>query len=146
MNRSRTSSAVRTAVIAGLVVYLSGGLPGVLSSAFAAEAAAPAKPVVKTIAAGKPTYRPKDHVAWETKGRIVGVIKDSPGCIVQALDPKSKKVLMSVAVKQGGTAYELQWLEPGTYLLLVKAEGYEALDVHNLVVKAKNDLRLDLEF
>jgi len=100
----------------------------------------------KKIAAGKPAYKAKDHKAWRTKGRIVGVVKDCPGCEVKALDAKTKKAVKSHKVKRGAKSYELEWLRPGKYILLVTAPGYEAHDVHNLVVKAKNDLHVDLEF
>ena len=63
-----------------------------------------------SIAAGKPAYRPKDHEAWATKGRIVGIIRDCPGCTVQALDAETKKVVVSTTVAPGGKAYELEWL------------------------------------
>ncbi len=146
MGRFGTLRAARAAAVVGLAVYLSGGLPGMpgggAASVFAAESAAAAK----SITAGKPTYRPRNHAAWETKGRIVGRIRNNPGCEVQVLDATSKKTVKSCVVKQEGTTYELQWLEPGTYILVVKATGYETLDVHDLVVKAGNDLVVDLEF
>ena len=148
MNPSRRSAVVRVAVMSGLVAYHFGGMTGFLSGgmskAFAAEAEG--KAAGRTIEAGKPTYRPKTQREWRTKGRIVGRVRDCPGCEVKALDPKSKKVVRSCSVKPGGKTYELQWLRPGKYILLVTADGYEALDVHNLVVKAKNDLRVDMEF
>ena len=105
-----------------------------------------AEPDAKEIAAGKPVYRAKNHKAWKSKGRIVGIVRNCPGCEIKALDTKSKKAIKSVTLKTGGKAYELEWLNPGKYTLLVTAPGYEALDIHNLVVKAKHDLRVDLEF
>jgi len=113
-----------------------------MSKAFGGDA----KSGVKKISAGKPNRLPRSHPAWKNKGRIVGMVRHCPGCTVQALGANSKKVVKSFSVKPGGGAYELQWLKPGRYILLVKADGYEALDVHNLVVKAKSDLRIDLEF
>lgn len=100
----------------------------------------------KKIRAGKPTYKAKDHEAWQAKGRIVGVVKACPGCEVKALDAKTKKTVKACVVKQGASTYEIEWLKPGKYILLITASGYEAHDVHRLVVKAKNDLRVDLEF
>lgn len=111
-----------------------------------AETAWSADRGVKKIAAGTPSYKAKDHKAWRAKGRIVGVVKGCPGCEVKALDATTKKVVKACTVKQGGKTYELEWLKPGKYILLVTASGYQAHDVHNLVVKAKNDLRVDLEF
>jgi hypothetical protein len=101
---------------------------------------------VKKIAAGKPSYKAKDHKAWRAKGRIVGVVKACPGCEVKALDAKTKKVVKTRTVKKDGKTYELEWLKPGKYILLVTAPGYQAHDVHKLVVKPKHDLRVDLEF
>ena len=99
----------------------------------------------KAIAAGKPVYRPKDHEAWAERGRIVGAIRECPGCEIDALDAAGK-VVASASVKAGAKAFELQWLAPGTYSLRVAATGYDTLTLANLVVKAKNDLRIDLEF
>ncbi len=100
----------------------------------------------KQIAAGKPQYHAKEHEAWAEKGRIVGQVKDCPGCEVKALDAKTKKAVRACKVKPGGKTYELEWLQPGEYILLVMAKGYGPHDVHKLVVKAKHDLRVDLEF
>lgn len=99
----------------------------------------------KKIAAGKPTRLSRSHGAWATKGRIVGKVRDCPGCTVEALDAQ-RNVVKSHRVKPKGGNYELEWLSPGIYTLLVAADGYEALDVHNLEVKAKSDLRVDIEF
>jgi len=143
MHRSKTSAIVTATVMSGLVAYqfgdLTGFLSGGMSKAFAGSGA-------KKIVAGKPTYSPKAHPAWRAKGRIVGRVRNCPGCQVKALDAKSKKVVKSCAVKPGGKAYELEMLSPGKYILLVTADGYEALDVHNLEVKAKNDVRVAIEF
>ena len=102
-------------------------------------------PAEKTIEAGKPTLAAKDHPAWNERGRIVGRIRDCPGCEVDALDAAGK-VVKSHSVEAGGRTYELGWLGPGTYTLRVAAKGYQTLVVENLVVKAKSDLRVDLEF
>ena len=143
MHRSRTSAIVTATVMSGLVAYqfgdVTGFLSGGMSKAFAGSGA-------KQIVAGKPTYSPKAHPAWQAKGRIVGRVRNCQGCQVKALDAKSKKVVKSCSVKPGGKAYELEMLSPGKYILLVTADGYEALDVHNLEVKAKNDLRVAIEF
>lgn len=111
-----------------------------------AVAIASAEAAGKKIAAGKPRYKAKSGAAWRSKGRIVGPIRRCPGCEIKALDAKTKKIVKSVTVKPGGKGYEVEWLEPGKYILLVTAAGYEALDVHDLVVKAGQDLWLVLEF
>lgn len=127
-------------------------LPVVLACHFAAfhglvtQSADAADRGSKKIVAGKPTYKAKSHEAWQDKGRVVGIVRDCPGCEVKALDAKTKKAVKSFAVKRGGKVYELQWLQPGEYILLVTADGYEALDVHGLVVKAKHDLHVNIEF
>jgi hypothetical protein len=54
--------------------------------------------------------------------------------------------LQNLVTDAGGKACELQSLKPGEYIPLVTAPGYEALDVHKLVVKAKHDLIVGLEF
>jgi hypothetical protein len=147
MAQWRRSAIVTVAVVTGLVAYQFGDLTGELGSGtskvFAGEAAGGGKRIV----AGKPTYKSKgDNEAWKEKGRIVGLVRQCPGCTVEALDAAAEKVVLSCTVAAKGTTYELQWLSAGTYTLRVKAEGYEALVVKDLVVKAKNDLLMNIEF
>jgi len=111
-----------------------------------ADSAEAADRGTKKIVAGKPIYKAKSHEAWRDKGRVVGAVRDCPGCEVKALNAKTKKAVKSFTMKRGDKAYELQWLQPGKYILLVTAAGYEAIDVHNLVVKAKHDLHVNIEF
>lgn len=150
MQRTKMSPIVRVAVLSGLVAYQLGDETGVLSAgmsrAFAAGPTAAQRSDLKKIASGKPRYRTKTAEAWKSRGRIVGRVRNCPGCKVKALDAKTKKPVESFSVKPGGESYELQWLPPGVYILLVTADGYEALDVHNLVVKVRKDLHVDLEF
>ena len=149
MNRSRKSAIVTVAVVSGLVAYHFGDATGVLSGgarqAFGAEDGAAVKPDVKQIAAGKPTYRAKNHRAWREKGRIVGRMRQCPGCKVEARDAKGK-VVKSCSAKAKAGAYELEWLKPGKYTLRVTAKGYDTLVLKDLAVKAKNDLFVNLEF
>ncbi|MBM4035569.1 MAG: carboxypeptidase regulatory-like domain-containing protein [Planctomycetes bacterium] len=101
----------------------------------------------KKIVAGKPSYKPKgDHEAWAEKGRIVGLVRQCPGCTIEALDAEGKKVVLSTTLAAKATSYELQWLAPGTYHVRVKADGYATLIVERLAVKAKNDLLMNIEF
>jgi ferric-dicitrate binding protein FerR (iron transport regulator) len=141
----KRSAMVTVIVVTGLVAYQFGDLTGVLSAgtsqAFGAEGAG------KKIVAGKPTYLPKDgHEAWKDKGRIVGLVRQCPGCKVEALDAEGKEVVKSSSVEAKGRVYELQWLSPGTYRLRVSADGYETLIVPGLVVKTDNDLSMNIEF
>ena len=142
----KRSAIVTVVVLAGLVAYQFGDLAGELgpgaSKVFAGEAEGG-----KKIVAGKPTYAPKgDAPAWAEKGRIVGLLRQCPGCTIEALDAAGEKVVISATAAAKAKAYELQWLAPGTYTLRVKAEGYAPLVVKGLEVKAKNDLRLSIEF
>lgn len=143
MSRMSRSVVVTVAVVSGLVAYDLGGLTGTLgggaSQVFAGEAPA------GRIVAGTPAYRPKPHEAWAEKGRIVGLLRQCPGCELEALDAAGK-VVKSARVAAGAKAYELQWLVPGTYTVRVAASGYQTLTVSNVVVKAKNDLFMNIEF
>jgi len=99
------------------------------------------------IKSSKPEYLPKDHEAWKTKGRIVGITKQEHDFKVKILS-ESKQVITTVdseKLEKGGRAYEI-WLKPDTYIMIIAAEGYEDLDLKNLKVKAWHDLRIDLEF
>ncbi|MDP6507142.1 MAG: FecR domain-containing protein, partial [Planctomycetota bacterium] len=142
MNRLKKNAVVTVAVVSGLVAYhfgeQTGYLSGGMNMAFAGDG-------VKTIAHGKPALRPKTHKAWKDKGRIVGLVRNSPGFEVAALDAKGK-VVASAKLKQNAEAYELEWLQPGVYTLKVSAKGYQSLVMKALEVKARNDLRIDLEF
>ncbi len=142
----KRSAIVTVAVLAGLVAYQFGDLVGELgpgaSKVFAGEAGGG-----KRIVAGKPTYRPKgDHGAWAENGRIVGLLRQCPGWTIEALDAEGNKVVAAATLDAKATTYELQWLAPGTYHVRVKAEGYDALIVERLEVKAKNDLQMNIEF
>lgn len=99
------------------------------------------------IEAGKPQYVKKDHEAWKSKGRIVGIAKDAPAFTVTILTASKQQVAMasSEELKDGKRAYEI-WLEPGTYVMVVSATGYQSLDLKDLKVRKGNDLRIDLEF
>ena len=131
MAASRVWGVVASLVALALVA-------GILSGAAAAEE-------LKTIGHGKPRYVPKTHEAWAGKGRVVGLIRECPGCEIDLLDAEGKEV-KSVRIPAGGKAYELEWLAPGTYTVRVAARGYQPLTLKALEVKAKNDLRIDLEF
>ena len=143
MGRVSRSVVVTVAVVSGLVAYDLGGLTGTLgggaSQVFAAEAAE------GRIVAGKPAYKAKSHEAWAEKGRMVGLLRQCPGCEIGVLNAEGKTVT-SVSPKAGAKVYELQWLAPGTYTLRVAAAGYQTLTVGSLVVKAKNDLVMNIEF
>ena len=140
MRRSRKSAVVTVTVMSVLVAYHFGEMAGVGEALGAAQSG-------QKIVAGKPRYYAKNAGAWQSQGRIVGLARSAPDFEVKVLDPSGRVVKTGRAekLKKGNRAYEL-WLSPGTYTLLVTAAGYQALDVHNLTVKAKNDLRVDLEF
>lgn len=99
------------------------------------------------IEAGKQKYVAKNHQAWKTQGRIVGIAKQAPAFTVTILtsDKKEIKTVKAESLKTGSKAYEI-WLKPGTYIMVVKAGGYQCLDINGLKVKKGNDLRIDLEF
>ena len=148
MRRSKKSVLVSVVVVTGLVGYHFGDLAGELSggtSRLFCAAAEGAEEGAKRIVAGKPTLYPRKHPAWAEKGRIVGITRHCPGCKVEALDAKGN-VVKSFAVAPGGGSHELQWLIPGVYALRVTADGYDTLVVKGLEVRAKHDLRVDIEF
>ena len=99
------------------------------------------------IEAGKPRYVRKNHEAWQSRGRIVGIAREAPQFTVRILDASKQEVESTTAekLKDGKRAYEI-WLQPGTYILVIEAKGHETLDVHGLKVKRGFDLRVDLEF
>ena len=96
---------------------------------------------------GNPQYISKNHEAWKSRGRIVGLARNAPDFNVTILTSSKQVSQKAVSEKLDGgrRAYEV-WLNPGEYTLLIDAEGYETLDIHNLEVRAGYDLRIDLEF
>jgi hypothetical protein len=148
-NTMRRSVVVAVAVISGIVAYqfgdesgtLTAGMSRIFSSAVAAEAEDPKG----TIEAGTPTYRPRTHEAWRERGRIVGRMRGCPGCEIDVLDGAGK-IVKSTRCPKGAKVYEIEWLAPGTYSLRVAAKGHKPLVLEGLVVKAKNDLFVNLEF
>ena len=129
---SRTST---TAIILGLAIL--GALPY----------AGPAAPAAadKRIRHSTPAYIRKDHPSWKEKGRIIGFLRDCPGCEMDVTNDKGQ-ICAQTKVRKDQRAYELEWLAPGTYTLRVEAPGHEKLFVSGVVVKAKHDVRIDLEF
>ena len=133
MAQMRCSAVLAAAILVGLMAFQLDSQAG--------EAGG------KKIVAGKTVYKPKgDNPAWAEKGRIVGLVRQCPGCTIQALDADGKEVVLSTTVAAKKTGYELEWLKPGTYVLRVTADGYTPLVVDGLVVKAKNDLQMNIEF
>ncbi len=102
-------------------------------------------PAIAKIKVTKPTYRPKDHEAWRTRGRIVGRLRNSPVCEIDVLN-SSGKIVKSTRVHAGAGAYELEWLAPGAYTLRISVKGCRPLALQGLQVKARHDLFVDLEF
>jgi len=94
-----------------------------------------------------PEYIIKDHDAWKSRGRIVGLARSAPDFTFTILTTSKRVVIKSKSerLEDGGRAYEA-WLKPGVYILIVAAKGFETLDIHNLEVRAGYDLRIDLEF
>lgn len=97
------------------------------------------------IEAAKPKYRARKHASWAEKGRIVGHMRQPPVAEIDVLGADDK-VVLSVRVKEGQKAYEIEWLAPGVYTLRVSAAGYQQLVVPKLEVRAKHDLFVNLEF
>lgn len=99
------------------------------------------------IEAGKPRYVAKKGNAWARRGRIVGLAKSAPAFKAQAVNASGKVLSTSAAEKSKGgkRVYEI-WLKPGVYTLRITAEDYKTLEIKELEVRARNDLRVDLEF
>jgi len=97
------------------------------------------------IEAGNPTYKPRPGEAWRNRGRIVGHLRSAPACEIDVLDADGQ-VVKSTRVPKGAKAYELQWLEAGSYALRVTASGFQTLTIEKLQVKTRNDLFVDIEF
>ncbi len=51
------------------------------------------------IEAGKPRYVRKDHEAWKSKGRIVGIARETPEFKVRILDTSKQEVKTTTAEK-----------------------------------------------
>lgn len=126
-----------------VAVILVGWFLGSLASTVAGEKELQSGKIV----AGKPQYVSKNAKAWKSKGRIVGTAKQAPDFKVTILMSEKRKVkeIEAEKLKDGGKAYEV-WLEPGSYIMVVSATGYESLDLKDLEVRKGNDLRIDLEF
>jgi hypothetical protein len=103
------------------------------------------KEVPKLIKAGNPHYRDQHGTQWQMKGRIVGDVKNSQDFTIVAYDRRGY-----VAEKFKGSNrsrnYEIQWLSPGIYTLIIKAPGYGISKLPGLRVKARSDLVMDLTF
>lgn len=134
-------------------VWSSGGvvaaiLVGCFLSSLVSTVAEEKTPQNGKIGAGKPHYVSKNAEAWKTKGRIVGTAKQAPEFKVTVFTSEKRHVkeIESGKEKDGVRAYEVEWLQPGSYIMVVSAVGYQSLELKNLEVKSGNDLRIDIEF
>jgi hypothetical protein len=98
----------------------------------------------KTIVIGEPHYKYRNHGEWRTKGRVVGRVENAPKFTIKVINTRGK-VIKTVTVEKGAKAYEIEWLTPGIYKLLITSEGYKPLIV-KVNVKARNDLFLNIIF
>ena len=132
---SKMYSMPRRALLIAIVICLS------CSAVFLASAASSNRGKIES---GKPQYVKKGGGPWEKQGRIVGLAKKAPRFIVELRTTDGYVVKLTDSEKGG--AYELEWLDPGTYDLRITAEGFCPLEMKRLGVKASYDLRIDLEF
>jgi hypothetical protein len=85
-------------------------------------------------------------LAQSTLGTILGSAKDPSGAVI----PRATTTLTNTGVNTTRTRnttssglYEFTNLEPGTYSLRVKAEGFSDLAIDNIVVLARDTQRVD---
>lgn len=92
-------------------------------------------------------YTVRETAGSQGKGRITGIAKNAPDFKITVYTPAIRpvKTINSKTLDNGSKAYEVH-LKPGTYILTVDAEGYAALDIKDLEVRAGEDLELDLKF
>ena len=74
-----------------------------------------------------------------------GACRQAVAFKVEALGADGK-VAASAEVPAKQKTYELERLAPGTYALRFSAAGYPTLTVKGIVVKARNDLHVNVEF
>ena len=78
-------------------------------------------------------------------GRIVGRIIRGPNCEIAVLDGAGN-VAKKVEIPDGAGVYEIEWLQPGTYVVVIRAEGHAARELKGVKVRANQDLLLNIEF
>lgn len=102
------------------------------------------KPAPEAPKADKPVLAPWDETSLDDKGRIGGSLKHCPGCQIEVLGSNGLAVKM-LSVKRADPDYQVEWLEPGTYMLRVTGGGC-SVSVPNVSVQAMSDTRVDIEF
>lgn len=102
------------------------------------------KPAPEAPKADKPVLAPWDEASLDDKGRIGGSLKHCPGCQIEVLGSNGLAVKM-LSVKRADPDYQVEWLEPGTYMLRVTGGGC-SVSVPNVSVQAMSDTRVDIEF
>lgn len=102
----------------------------------------------KEITISTPQYLIRKSEEWENKSRIVGEIKDAPEnftiefCRSDLVNlPKKTETHIGKLF-----VYETEWLTPGTYTMIVKAEGYMDQELKDIKIKAKTDCIINLVF
>lgn len=85
---------------------------------------------------------------WKDSGRIVGEIIGFEGKVsIQLFDPKVLNTPLSkVDVLPGMSTYFTTFLKPGSYELIIKADGYAETKVKQVNVTKGADTLVNLEF
>jgi len=105
----------------------------------------PVQPPGPSIATAKPPVVDLwDDKDIEGKGRIVGRVKNCPGCTIELRDEKQKP-LKIIKVVRNDPDYTIEWVPAGVYFLHVSGGDY-LVTVPNVTVEAKGDTHVDLAF
>ena len=99
----------------------------------------------------KPEYLKRKGAAWKKRTRLVGLVKKAPAKFiirfedVNEMDPE-KIVVLSQECNGNLTVYETDWLRPGTYNIIITAEGYQDFPIKKVQLKARSDCLINILF
>jgi len=95
----------------------------------------------------KPRSINRKGLLWAGEGRIIGFIKNPPNRMTIEFYPSNSETAIYTYDSPGMLfIYRSEFLQPGTYNLIIKAAGYQDKKISNIQLSAKTDCLLDLVF
>jgi hypothetical protein len=104
--------------------------------------------VVKEIDHSAPVYLKRASAQWEKQGRIIGEIAYPPKSFTIDICASGfrEKPLKTISPNVNLTVYNVGWLSPGTYDLVIKSEGYVDRVVTGVKITPYSDCVINIVF
>ncbi|MFC1805711.1 carboxypeptidase-like regulatory domain-containing protein [Planctomycetota bacterium] len=109
-----------------------------------AAAAGRGEPIRKVLW-GFPTRAPHEETKHKNEGRIVGLVKECPGCRIEIFTT-NQGVVQTIELNVGEGEYTSAWLDTGDYTIRLSADGWPILNCPGLTVENGSDTSINFGF